>query len=209
MTTVEPVEIQVSESLVLRGETATAGHDWVVLVHDLGEDLDGWHILRTSLLRQGLSVLAFDLRGHGGSDGKADLADIPADIAAALRHVHALGAERVFLGASGAAAAVAIALADATGVDAVFLLAPRAGRVALSRALTKLVIVAREDDEQQRTAADLRDAAGWTVVVHVSGKASGLELLRGVWSSHVIGYVETFLTDVRRTSVSSRPSVRG
>ena len=55
---------------------------WVVLVHDVGDDIDVWRPLRVALAARGWSVLALDLRGHGGSDWSEAVAYRPADYAA-------------------------------------------------------------------------------------------------------------------------------
>jgi pimeloyl-ACP methyl ester carboxylesterase len=68
---VEAVQATTADGLTLRGELVRGGDVWICLVHDTGEDIDAWQSLRPGLVRKGWSVLALDLRGHGGSDGES------------------------------------------------------------------------------------------------------------------------------------------
>jgi pimeloyl-ACP methyl ester carboxylesterase len=203
MSSPEVVEIEVDRGLVLRGETTLAGDDWVVLVHDVGEDLDGWRVLRAGLVAQGMSVLTFDLRGHGGSDGDAG-GELARDITAAIAYIGRLRPDRIFVGTSGSVTADVLRVAEVEPVDAVFALAPLVEGVALRRPIAKLVVAAADDAGQERALAEWQRLPGWTVVVRLPVKASGLELLRGEWCQNVVGYVTTFLNDVRRSLAAGR-----
>ncbi len=66
----EAVQATTADGVTLRGELVRGGDVWICLVHDVGEDIDAWRPLRPGLARKGWSVLALDLRGHGGSDGE-------------------------------------------------------------------------------------------------------------------------------------------
>ena len=78
-----PVEFAGPRALTLRGQRSGEGERWVVLVHGEGRDLDGWRPLAGWLADHGLSVLAFDLPGHGASDDPWEPAlALPAVIAA-------------------------------------------------------------------------------------------------------------------------------
>ena len=68
---VEAVQATTADGLTLRGELVRGSDVWICLVHDTGEDIDAWQSLRPGLVRKGWSVLALDLRGHGGSDGES------------------------------------------------------------------------------------------------------------------------------------------
>ena len=82
----------------------------VVLAHMSVGDLCQWAPYARTLARQGVFVFAFDLRGHGFSEGRQNHRRAAADLAAAVRAVRALGARKVVvIGASlgGIAALVA------------------------------------------------------------------------------------------------------
>ena len=98
---IEAVEIPAPDGAVLRGEVQRAGPVWAVLVHDLGEDLDAWRPLRDALAARGISVLCFDLRGHGGSDGETGDGLPAGDLEAAIAFARSSGAERLVVGAAG------------------------------------------------------------------------------------------------------------
>jgi len=82
----------------------------VVFAHMSVGDLCQWAPYARTLARQGVFVFAFDLRGHGFSEGRQNHGRAAADLAAAVRAVRAVGARKVVvIGASlgGIAALVA------------------------------------------------------------------------------------------------------
>jgi pimeloyl-ACP methyl ester carboxylesterase len=99
---VEAVQATTADGVTIRGELVHGGDVWLCLVHDIGEDIDAWRPLRPGLARKGWTVLALDLRGHGGSDGEWTGAhgELDADLAVTLarrlgaRHVCVVGAGR-------------------------------------------------------------------------------------------------------------------
>jgi pimeloyl-ACP methyl ester carboxylesterase len=105
-----PMTIATSDGLNLRGQLWPSGADWVVLLHDAGEeeDLDGWRPLVPYRLGADLSVLAVDLRGHGASDGEWTDAAAVADVASILRFARGHDAGCVVVVGAGASAAHAL-----------------------------------------------------------------------------------------------------
>src|SRR5919108_4686955 len=88
-----PLEIHISEQLVLRGQRyGEPGDRWAVLIHDESRDLDAWHGLSGPLAGLGLCVLAFDLAGHGTSDDPWDPRCLRAHVLEALRLAESAGA---------------------------------------------------------------------------------------------------------------------
>ena len=59
-----PVELPMSDGVILRGQQWGEGPDWVVLIHDLGEDrdLDDWRPLLPASFRQMPKAIAADRR---------------------------------------------------------------------------------------------------------------------------------------------------
>ena len=107
--------------------------DGVVFVHMAGHTREEWSSLADKVYRQGVAVLAIDLRGHGaslngaapGSMTDADYAKMTADVAAGVAYLRGKGVARVSLvGAElGANLAINVAASD-PAIGAVVLLSP-------------------------------------------------------------------------------------
>jgi len=75
-----PVAIRLSNDLTLRG------HEWsfdgppLVFVHDLGDDLDAWGPVTSTVAHSGFRVISLELRGHGLSDGEPDPSTVLEDV---------------------------------------------------------------------------------------------------------------------------------
>ena len=199
---IEAVELPVSERLVLRGQVRRRGSDWVALVHAPGEDIDAWLPLPDRIASQGMSVLALDLRGHGGSDGSAEPAAAHADVRAVIGHARSQGARRVFVGAAGESVAPALAAATAERCDALFALAPTGEQPATS--MSRFAVVGSRDPEQEAAGSALVAGPGWSVVARIPVDAGGCAVLKTSWGSNVEDYVLAFLRDQRRLP---RPAV--
>src|SRR5262249_27969255 len=89
-----PVEFGAPGGPVLRGARWGSGERCAVLVHEEAADLEAWRPLVGDLLDLGLSVLAFDLRGHGASDDPWSPDGVVGDLRAAL---DAADARRLYL----------------------------------------------------------------------------------------------------------------
>jgi len=200
---IEAVEIPAPDGAVLRGEVRRAGPVWAVLVHDLGEDLDAWRPLRDALGRRGVSVLCFDLRGHGGSDGEATEGLAAGDLEAAVAFARAAGAERLVVSAAGESVGPALAAAAASGADGFFALAPRGVDFARS-VLPKLSVCGSRDPHQEAAGSALEGSGGWSVVVRLPLGEPGLGMLQGPWRTNVEAYVLGFVRDVAGRAVAER-----
>ena len=66
-------DISVADGTPLAGEfyESSARAPGVVLVHMLSRNRNDWHGLPDRLREAGITALAIDLRGHGGSSGSA------------------------------------------------------------------------------------------------------------------------------------------
>jgi pimeloyl-ACP methyl ester carboxylesterase len=195
---IEAVEVEASDSLVLRGEVRRRGPDWVVLVHDAGADIDAWRPLAGPLAAEGMSVLALDLRGHGGSDGEPSPSTVGDDTRTGIAWARAWGAARVLVGAAGTSSAAALAAAEGEACLAFFALAP-VGAVP-ETSLPRLAVVGSRDAEQEKLGSALVRGAGWSVVVRVPLALAGCRMLESSWSSNVRDYVLAFLRDQRRSA---------
>ena len=128
----------------------------VVLAHMSVGDLCQWAPYARNLAAKGFFVFPFDLRGHGFSEGAENHRRSPADVAAAVRAVRALGARKVIvMGASlgGIAAVIAVPTIrpPLAGVVAVSAPATIAGELAAGPSAKRLAVptlyVAAEDDQ--------------------------------------------------------------
>ena len=108
-------------------------------------DLCQWAPYARALARQGVFVFAFDLRGHGFSEGRQNHRRAAADLAAAVRAVRSLGARKVVvMGASlgGIAALVAAPnlMPAVAGIVSVSGPAAIAGQLNALQAVTKIQV---------------------------------------------------------------------
>lgn len=121
-----PVEIGVGGNLQLRGQQWDGGPVWTVLVHEPGveHDLDDWRALIPYLLGSGSGVLAFDLRGHGASDGDRSISSTADDIASVVVWLRGWGVRQIVVIAAGASAVEAIRACEQTRIEGVIAVSP-------------------------------------------------------------------------------------
>jgi pimeloyl-ACP methyl ester carboxylesterase len=163
-----PVQLRASDGVALTGALYDAGESspGVVLVHMYTRSKDDWRPLAERLHAAGISALAVDLRGHGGSHG--DLATSPAmalDVHAAVAYLHARVPTRpvAIVGASFGASLAVLAAADIPSVRGVVLVSPAAdyrgvrldGAVRKYGARAMLLIASSEDPYALRTVRGL------------------------------------------------------
>jgi pimeloyl-ACP methyl ester carboxylesterase len=222
---VEAIQATTADGLTLRGEIVRGGDTWVLLVHDVGGDIDAWHPLRPGLVARGWTVLALDLRGHGGSDGEwlddgGGVLDVDLGIILARR----LGAHHVAVVAAGTAGVLALqaverALADPSLElpDSLVLLSPGpldgADPMRLrGGGLPKIVFSGAFDSGRPDVEALRRASIGWTLAVSVASDAHGTGLL-DAWAPTVLDKLGTFLTEqaalrgIGRTRAEARGNV--
>ena len=207
---VEAVQATTADGITLRGEILRGGDVWAVLVHDAGEDIDAWRPLRPGLAERGWAVLAFDLRGHGGSAGEwpSPRAELDVDLGVTLARRR--GARHVAIVAAGYGAVLALRAADRSQehesfarADSLVLLSPGplngADPMSLRGAgLPKLFFVGAQDPLAPDASALARASIGWTVEVSFPSAARGTGLL-AQWSMLVLDKLGTFLTEQSTT----------
>lgn len=199
---IESVEFATCDGLTLRGELRRGDGRWIVLVHSSGEDLDGWRPLAGSLARSGWTVLAFDLRGHGGSDGDADPAAIGADLLAAVTVARSEGAALLYVGAAGSSCGPALEAAVELGAKAIVAIAPTKVSGSGLR-VPRFIAVSSRDREQQAAAKCLYRGSGWAVTVNVPTDAKGLGLLECPLGRTVGEAAARFLEDRRADAIGA------
>lgn len=195
---IQAIEITTRDGVVLRGEVAMRASDWIALVHAPGDDLDAWKPLSRQLEDHDLTVLAVDLRGHGGSDGTEDSAALMTDLEAMLEYARSHMALRVFVAAAGASSQPALALAERTPLDGLVLIAPtEVGGVTGNVTVPRLTLHDPTEPDQAKSAERLAEAPGWSLVISLPEAASARETVQGEWGENVTGYVVAFLREVR------------
>jgi hypothetical protein len=191
----ELVEIDTRDGVLLRGELEEAGPVWLILAHDLGADLDLWRPL--SLVGSGVSVLAVDLRGHGGSDGKVDPALSARDLADVSTFARHHGGEATVIGVAGTLVQPALDAAAETTAFGIVAISPLAEAVD-GRSLPKLVIIAGQNQRQAAASMALRRSSGSAIVVNLPIAGGCAELISGAWRTNVEAYMLAFLRDATR-----------
>jgi pimeloyl-ACP methyl ester carboxylesterase len=185
-----PVEFAGPAAVAMRGLRFGAGERWVVLVHDVGKDLDGWRRLAIWLGGRDLSVLAFDLPGHGASDDPWEPQLAVAAVAAAADFARSQGANAIHLVGEGvgAMAALAVAAAGESGIASVAALSPVADARVASAAdvrearIPKLILVGSLGKAAAEQAEVVfRGAIGPCEMARFPVATQGADLLYGDW----------------------------
>jgi len=97
-------------------EARTRPAPGVVLVHMLSRSRADWDSLAMTLESRGVTALALDLRGHGGSGGTADLPAMVQDVRAAVQFLSGRqGVRPDSIGIAGASLGANLALLAAAG----------------------------------------------------------------------------------------------
>ncbi len=114
---------EAEDETVLVGRVFAQGErSGVVLLHSSDQDMRAWFVYAQQLMADGYSVLAFDFRGYGQSEGEPDPRSYPQDVEAAVQYLTVTGSERVLLVGTevgGTAAVAHAAAAEFAGVVAV------------------------------------------------------------------------------------------
>ena len=123
-----PIEIALADGTVLRGVEHPADGPPLLLVHDVGEDLDAWGSVAPAVRSAGFRVICLELRGHGLSDGEPDPSSTVEDVAGALAEVRgAFGPCGLVVHGTAAAAAFELGPEQGAPVHAVISPAPGPG----------------------------------------------------------------------------------
>ncbi len=116
------VEITTADGLTLEATEYPGGATWVVLAHMRPADKDSWASLASLFQDAGYSVLAYNNRGYGDSEGEREAFQLLTDASAALGHARSRGATGLVFGGASMNGAAAMALAAAEDFAAVFAL---------------------------------------------------------------------------------------
>lgn len=116
------VILTTSDGLDLDATLYEGGVNWVVLAHMLPADKESWHALAAALQLRGFSVLAYNNRGYGDSEGAREPYSLLVDADAAFNHATDNGAAGIIYGGASMNGAAAIALGASKDLMAVFTL---------------------------------------------------------------------------------------
>ena len=203
-----PFEVDAGDGIRLRGQVWKGGGDWVVMVHDLGGDLDRWRPLVSPLLEHGYTVASIDLRGHGASDGDAAHPDVDADLSVAVAGARERCKGMLAVIAEGAAAVAALTPRLEGRSEGLVLFSPRPEPDQLAglrgSGTAKLFFVGAADAEADRGVTELRNRSiGAAGVISFATNVQGTGLLQEPWRQHVIEQVVGFLDQLRSPSATA------
>lgn len=203
-----PVETTTPDHTVVRGELVTGGTtNWLVLVHDAGGDIDEWLPLRLALRGEEWNLLAFDLPGHGGSEGEWDPAAGPDQVQAGIDFARREGASHVAVVAPGAASMWALEAmarglddADTALADSLVMLTPGpVGDADPDRirgdGLAKTILSGAFAPGLEDAVTLLQASIGWTVAVRFPTDARGTALLTGEQGVNAANKIAAFIRE--------------
>lgn len=202
-----PFEVVAGDGIRLRGQVWPGGSDWVVMVHDLGQDLDCWRSLVAPVVERGYTVSAIDLRGHGASDGDPDQPDVARDLSVAIVGARERCSGALVVIADGAAAVASLAPDVEGHPDGLILFSPRPDPDQLAElrgsGAAKLFFVGAADPAADYCVRELRNRSiGAAGVISFATAVQGAALLQGPWRQHVIEQVAGFLDQLRSPSAT-------
>jgi pimeloyl-ACP methyl ester carboxylesterase len=204
MVAARPVELALQNGLVLRGQQWGDGPDWIILLHDIGEDrdLDDWRPLLPVIMSGERTLLTLDLPGHGASDGVSDITVLCTIIDEILAFARSRNAAWIAVAGAGRTAAVALEAAGQTPIDALLLISPEIGpgraEELRGRGEPKLFAVGSRIESLNTAAREARNRSiGWAMLVSLPTEAQGTSLLGGPYSSQLTERIVAFLAEQR------------
>lgn len=201
---VQPIEIAMADGVVLRGQRWGNGPDWIIFLHEPGDDrdLDDWRPLLPAIMADERTLVTVDLRGHGASDGEPDQGRFAKDLDAMLDHATASGAAWVALAGAGLSATELLRRAAERPVDALVLISPAMREeeaVSLrGRGEPKLFAVGSQSEPQNTSVRKARNRSiGWAMLVSLPTDVQGAALLQTRYAAQLTERVAAFLAEQR------------
>ncbi len=200
----QPVEVTLGDETIVRGLQWGDGPDWVILLHDQGDDrdLDDWRPLLPAIMTPERTLLTFDLPGHGASEGEPDADRLGSDLDRLLDHANGHGADWIALAGAGQTARQLLEKSGERSVDALVLLTPELSeenaRQLRGKGEPKLFAVGSRDETRVSTVRQARNRSiGWAMLVSLPTAQQGTDLLAGAYSSQLIERIVVFLAEQR------------
>jgi pimeloyl-ACP methyl ester carboxylesterase len=192
---IKAVKITTRDGTVLRGQLQAGGPDLAVCVHAHGRDLDVWQKVAAELASDGLSVLAYDLAGHGGSDGEPDRERAGRDLVDVVGCAAAPYPGRLFLLSDGDASQATLSVAAVREPAGLVLLSPSSLQgLQVVAALPKLLVLGADNPLEEEAALADGELAGYSLVIRLPVRGS---LLEGSWNTTIVDYIVRFLREAR------------
>lgn len=193
------VEIAVPSGATLRGQLWGEGADWIVLLHDEGEDrdLDDWRPLLPAIMSHERTLLTLDLPGHGASDDTSD-----AVIDDVLAYVRSRSSKWVAVAAAGVTATAVLEAAGRIPIDALVLISPdiEPGGTRELRGMgePKLFAVGGGSEPRKTAVREARNRSiGWAMLVSLPTEVQGTDLLNSPYRSQLSERIVAFLAEQR------------
>jgi len=179
------VSFTTTDGLALDATVYRGGSDWVVLAHMRPADKTSWAELATLFQAEDYSVLAYNNRGYGASEGDREPFDLLIDAAAALEYATAQGARRLVFGGASMNGATAMTLGAGNDFDAIFLLsgvpsfpsAPDASDFLADVEEPILFVAAEDDGSAASDARSYADAAPLSELIVLSAGGHATRML--------------------------------
>jgi len=190
----EPLELNWG-AIALRGYRWDGDGDTVLLLHDVGADLDAWADIPSIIAADGYRVVALDLPGHGLSDDPWE-PERAIDLVTFLVESVKLIAARCFVVAAGQLCGPALA---APTVDALIALSPEALALVPDGPTPPTLVIVGGADRAASSNAHMffRSTRGWAVVSSLGTPAQSTGLFSSEWGGHAVEQTLLFLRDYR------------
>lgn len=197
-----PTTFSTDDGVDLQGIWVGGGDLSLVLVHEMGGDLDAWGPAPDWLAREGFRVLMFDLRGHGASDGEAAPEAVDVDVTAAIAAARG-DSSVVIVVCAGDVAEGTIAAALQARPDGLVLVSPEfpfEARASSERIVLPSLAILDQASEQwvDRVTRIQAGLIGWRMIVHAGTTEHGSALLSGKWASHAHEHIRSFARQTAR-----------
>ncbi|GHD62255.1 alpha/beta hydrolase [Jeongeupia chitinilytica] len=197
------VSFTTDDGIKLDGRRYGKGDAWIVLSHQSNRDQTSWEDFATALVKDGYTVLSYDFRGFGRSQGKQTPADAGRDLLAAVAFARSEGAQRLGLvGASmGAIATVPAAVQAAPQAVVLLSISPSYNGLAASDdalkalAVPRLFVSAKYDFSHADTERMAATAGAADTLIVSGGGGHGADILGGgdgaAIQKKVVAFLET------------------
>ncbi|BCL77062.1 hypothetical protein JHS3_27980 [Jeongeupia sp. HS-3] len=189
------------DGLKLDGRRYGKGDAWIIVSHQSNRDQASWEDFAAALAKDGYTVLSYDFRGYGLSQGKQAPGDAGTDLKAALAYARSEGAQRLGLVGASMGAIATVATAAQTTPQAVVLMSisPSYGSLAASddalKALTvpRLFVSAKYDSSHADSERMAATASAADTLIVSKGGGHGTDIFGGTDGAAIQQKVVAFL----------------
>ncbi len=211
------IEFSLSWGPVIRGLRWGGGPDVALFLHEPGADVDAWGGVPARVARSlDVETIAFDLPGHGLSDGPWALErilELVRVLTTRLERDDEEAQSRGYVIAAGEIAHSALLQAADLQFAGLVMLSPCSAEtpdvtVPRSPMVPKLMIAGSLSDQDLASTRQLASASGgWAVVTSVPVATRGTGLLATPWAERITEEIIAFLRDCRGRDTSGPSSI--